>query len=413
VRDAANASDLIDRARDELDLDLQVVDGVQEARLTFLGAVHSLPVEHGLVLDIGGGSLEIAQFRDRELVDAWSFPLGAVRLSDGFPMSEPPTKKDVAALHEHIVEALAGGGVPALEPGGVLVGTGGAIRNLSKVSAAATRYPLPRLHGHTLLPEDLRYVRELLCSYDVEERANVPGLNSDRADSIVAGAIATEATAGFVRATQLIVSGQGLREGIALAAHEGIPSDLAAIRRASIIDMQETFAPRWITNARRRGSLLAALREVLLPDLPADLLCALDAAGAFVDLGRDIDYYRRGRQTESLLLAHGLPGYSHREVAATCALIRQAEQEKFTVDAYAPLLTDDDAGVIAQASALLAAAEDIGRRSPAAGDAKWTIELRDGALAIVGPIPLGSRPSIARRRMSSAFGLDLDLGGSD
>jgi exopolyphosphatase / guanosine-5'-triphosphate,3'-diphosphate pyrophosphatase len=412
VRDASNSAEFVERAQRELGIILHVVEGPEEARLTFLGAVHSLPVEHGLVLDIGGGSLELAQFRDRALIETWTFPLGAVRLSDEVLMADPPKPSDVQKLHRYIVKMLSAAGVPQLGDDGVLVGTGGAIRNLSKVSAAATKYPLPRLHGHVLDRDELLAVRELLCAHDVESRAGISGLNSDRADSIIAGAIAVEATIKVVGAESLIVSGQGLREGIALAECPEIPSDLATIRTSSVRELQETFAPRWIENAERRAQLVHVLCGALLSDLAPDLLAALTAAAALMDAGRDIEYYRRGRQTESLLLAHGLPGYSHREIAATCALVRQAEQEKFNSDSYAPLLTEADAVAITQASAILAAAEDIARRSTSTAATTWNAHLDEGTLTLAGPLPSGSRPGRAAARLASAFDVALCIKAS-
>ncbi len=409
VRDAENSAEFVARVHDELGLDLQVIAGAEEARLTYLGAIHSLPVEHGMVLDIGGGSLELAQFRDRQLVETWVFPLGAVRLTDEFAMSDPPKRSEIDKLRKYVNRLLADTGVQALSPEDSLVGTGGSIRNLSKVSAAATDYPFPRLHGHVLTRDDLAAVRQLLCEHDLDSRGGISGLNSDRADSIVAGAITAEVIAEYLQASSLVVSGQGLREGIALSENQNASADLRAMREASIRNLQHTFAPSWTPNAARRTRLIEELCNALMPELAPDLRAALAAAGALIDLGRDIDYYRRGRQTESLLLAHGLPGYSQREIAATCAMVRQAEQVKFNIAFYTPLLTEDDREDIARASAILAAAEDIARRTVHSNPARWTVSIVKRSLTLSGPLSPGSRPAVARERLGSAFGVDLTI----
>src|SRR5207302_9664325 len=84
VREAANGDELIQRTRRELGIPVDIADGDEEARFGFLGAVHGLPVQDGIVLDVGGGSLQLIHFRERRLERSWSLPLGALRLSDRF-----------------------------------------------------------------------------------------------------------------------------------------------------------------------------------------------------------------------------------------------------------------------------------------------------------------------------------------
>ena len=84
VRAASNGYELARRIREQTGIDIEILDGAREAALVFKGAIHGLPFEHGLVLDMDGGSLQLAQFRDRQLVRSWSLPLGALLLSDGF-----------------------------------------------------------------------------------------------------------------------------------------------------------------------------------------------------------------------------------------------------------------------------------------------------------------------------------------
>ncbi|MGE3857297.1 MAG: Ppx/GppA phosphatase family protein, partial [Dehalococcoidia bacterium] len=89
ARDAANGPALVERIRTELGIDLRVISGDEEAGLAFLGATHSLPVTDGVVIDIGGGSMEVVRFQDRRAAQTWTLPLGAVRLTDRFLTSDP------------------------------------------------------------------------------------------------------------------------------------------------------------------------------------------------------------------------------------------------------------------------------------------------------------------------------------
>src|SRR5207244_12178943 len=146
VREASNGDELIDAARQQLGLEVDIADGVDEAQFGFLGAVHGLPIEHGIVLDVGGGSLQLVHFRNRRLERSWSLKLGALRLSDQFLKSDPPSRGEMRSLKQHVYETLEKSGVRPLQPDERLVGTGGTVRNLAKIDRRLLGdYPISRL----------------------------------------------------------------------------------------------------------------------------------------------------------------------------------------------------------------------------------------------------------------------------
>src|SRR5919202_161146 len=150
VREAANGDAFVARLRRETGLDIQVISGEMEARFGFLGAVYGIPVEHGILIDIGGGSMQIAHFRDRCLRQAWSLPLGALRLSDRFLLTDPPTAAEIRRLQEHVRTLQEQAAIPPLASDEQIVGSGGTLRTLARVDRAAQSYPIHRLHGYVL-----------------------------------------------------------------------------------------------------------------------------------------------------------------------------------------------------------------------------------------------------------------------
>src|SRR5438105_4636399 len=188
VLEASNGEEFIERTREELGIPVEIADGEEEARLGFLGAVHGLPVEHGIVLDVGGGSLQLVHFRDRQLKRSWSLKRGALRLNDRFLRSEPPTRGEMRSLKTHVYETMEKAGVSPLLADERLIGTGGTVRNLAKVDRRTRGdYPISLLHGYTIDRRRLDDAGTLLASQAASERGRVPGLNGDRSDSIVAG----------------------------------------------------------------------------------------------------------------------------------------------------------------------------------------------------------------------------------
>ena len=217
VRDAGNAQTLLDRIRDESGVEVRVITGEEEARYSFRGAVFGLAVSSGIVFDIGGGSLEVTRFVERKPVDAWSLPLGALLMSDRYLVHDPPAGDEIKALRHHAHDALTEIGVGPLGREESLVGTGGTTRNLARIDRHAHTYPLPRLHGYVLTSRTAADVASRLSERPLARRRVVAGLNPDRADSIVGGAFVVQ-TLMDIAASDVTVSGQGLREGVALDA---------------------------------------------------------------------------------------------------------------------------------------------------------------------------------------------------
>ena len=197
VRDALDGHLLLERAR-ELGVPLEIIDGDTEAHLGFVGAVHDLPVTSGATLDVGGGSAEISRFRDRRLNRSWMFELGSLRVSDRFLEDDPPSASQLKRMRKHVSETLRAADIDDLASGEVLVGIGGTVRNLAKVDMHRTEHPLGLLHGYELPADRLEAILDDLAGKSMKRRAQVAGLNPDRADSVIGGAVVL--AGGHVRA---------------------------------------------------------------------------------------------------------------------------------------------------------------------------------------------------------------------
>ena len=411
ARDASNGPELVERIRVELGIDLRVISGEEEARLAFLGATYTLPVSNGLVLDIGGGSMEVVRFADRQAVQTWTLPLGAVRLTDRFLTSDPLATSELRALRAHIQKQIAGAKIAPLRDDETLVGTGGTIRNLGKIDRARRTYPLSRLHGYEISRVELHRVADLVQIRSVTERRSISGLNEDRADTIVAGALVVEAMMNALKAPSLTVSGQGLREGMALDASPEVLPRLAELRAASVRDAVGRFAPQRWDIAESRRALVAALSMAVGFAPGAEFVEVLDAAAAVEDIGRSVDYYNRERHAEFLLLEHGLDGWSHRELALICALVRQAHHEKYTPTIYRPLIALRDYELVSAAGCVLALADAIASRR-SADHAAVLVWCREDDRLLLADEQLGRwEPTTLAERFKRAFGLELCFEG--
>ena len=219
VRDAVNGDDMLARIQDRTGTRIMVLSGENEARLTFLAARRWFGWSSGrlLVVDIGGGSLEIGAGLDEEPEAVMSLPLGAGRLTRDWFTADPPPPDEVRALRKHVraeIARMAGG----LRRGGTVdhaVGTSKTFRQLARIAGAAPSsegFYVRRFLKHS----DVVLWAERLAALDKDERARLPGVSEGRAAQMPAGAIVADAVMDLMGLTQLEICPWALREGVIL-----------------------------------------------------------------------------------------------------------------------------------------------------------------------------------------------------
>ncbi|GAA3843109.1 Ppx/GppA family phosphatase [Streptomyces phyllanthi] len=227
VREASNADDVLARVRDETGVELQVLTGEEEARLTFLAARRWFGWSVGklLVLDIGGGSLEIAYGIDEEPDAAVSLPLGAGRLTAAWLPGDPPDPADIRALRRHVRAEIAR-----------TVGEFSRFGTPDHVVATSKTFKqLARLGGAARSTEGLYVQRELkretleswvpkLTGMTVAQRAELPGVSEGRAGQLLAGALVAEGAMDLFGVEALEICPWALREGVILRRLDHMPS---------------------------------------------------------------------------------------------------------------------------------------------------------------------------------------------
>ncbi|WP_369204703.1 Ppx/GppA family phosphatase [Streptomyces sp. PU-14G] len=227
VREAANAEQVLARVAEETGVKLEVLSGADEARLTFLAVRRWFGWSAGrlLVLDIGGGSLEIAYGLDEDPDAAVSLPLGAGRLTAGWLPGDPPDAADVRALRRHVRAEIARtvGDFNRLGPPDRVVATSKTFKQLARMAGAprsADGLYAQRALGRSSLEE---WVPKL-AAMPAEERAGLPGVSEGRAHQLLAGALVAEAAMDLFRVDELEICPWALREGVILRRLDRLPA---------------------------------------------------------------------------------------------------------------------------------------------------------------------------------------------
>lgn len=218
VRDADNGSAFIAELRERFALSARVLDGEEEARLTYMGATsESPPSEPTLVVDIGGGSTELIVGTGSDISFHDSLQAGVVRHSERCIASDPPTAEELEALASDVrglIEASVGAGVEA----SAAIAVAGTPTSLAAVEIGLEPYDPSRVHGHVLALPSIQHMLSRLASLPFAERVKITGLHPDRAPTIVAGiVILVEAMRAF-GLEQVTVSEHDILYGAALNA---------------------------------------------------------------------------------------------------------------------------------------------------------------------------------------------------
>jgi exopolyphosphatase / guanosine-5'-triphosphate,3'-diphosphate pyrophosphatase len=190
VRDAANGDAFVAELRERFALAARVLDGEEEARLTYLGATaEAPPTEATLVVDIGGGSTELIVGSGGEIDFHTSLQAGVVRHSERHIASDPPGATELEVLASDLRPGIAAAAAEAGVRPARGIAVAGTPTSLAAIAMELEPYDSERVHGYRLGLPDVQRLLSRLASVPLEERREIPGLHRDRAPTIVAGVV--------------------------------------------------------------------------------------------------------------------------------------------------------------------------------------------------------------------------------
>ncbi len=369
VRDAPNGSAFVRKVASATGLTLRILSGAEEARYAYLGVAAASELADDLVCDLGGGSLQLMAVREGALAGTISLPLGSLRLSQRFLEHDPPKRRERERLEDHVrttltsaVEALGG-------PADRLFGVGGTVRALARASIELRGYPARRVHGYRLYAHDLAALDELLGPMPASKRRSIPGIGGDRADVVLAGIVVLEQLMRAAGVDHTVVSGGGIREGIAL---EAIGASLPAPAE-ELVDRSVSAAAEALSFERTHGAAVTGAALALFELLGRGRSwgrserLALRAAGGMHDAGIAIDLWNHAQHSAYLLQNYPVGGLDPREVAlaSMAAYLHEggappSEWKK----RYLPILAPSDLELAVQLGAILEVAELVAAARP-------------------------------------------------
>ena len=373
VREASNGGDFIRKIQDEVGLRVRVIPGREEARLIHLGVNYAFDLrgEPALIVDVGGGSVELILTEDGKPTALHSLKIGVARLSEKYLVNDPPTGKDLSRLEACLREQLDPL-LKTLTKRGIsrVVGTSGTMLNLVSIAGHLRgEPPNGHLNHFVVRAEEVSRVRRLLCKANRAERLRVKGLDAKRVDSIVVGACMADHVLKQLGAKELLACTWALREGVLL--------DFIARHKKGIeeterfIDARRRSVARLARHLGETGEHSGHVADLALQiydqlegylKVPSTARELLEYAARLHDVGHHISHKNHQRHSYYLITNGELFGFRRDEVEIIAQTARyhrkgppKASDEEFGA------LSSPDRRTVRTLSAILRVADGLDR----------------------------------------------------
>ena len=391
VREASNRNEFLDRARDEVGIDVEVISGFEEARLIHLGVLQALPVfeQRILLVDIGGGSTEFLVGEGADPIEARSMKLGAIRLTERFfadALAEDrvPTESEVDECRHYVRAALAPVG---RELGGhqpqVAVGSSGTAATIAAMAVAERDDDVRQMNGVVFSSTELVDVGKRVLT--ASDRRKVDGLDDKRSDIILGGVILLQEVFAAFDLQAMTISEYALREGVLFDRFaSGSGQDLQDLRRHNLVRLAQQLDPD-PEHAEHTARLATQLfdRTKLLHGLGDSERELLDAAAIVHNVGLFISHSSHHKHSYYVIRnSEQLTGFTEHEVELIAVLARYHRKSHPTEkhDEFAALRKGDQR-LVRQLAGMLRLAIGLDRRHAGLVESMRVI-IKDGTVRI-------------------------------
>ena len=336
TREADNGGDFIAEVDRQTGIRIRVISGTEEARLIHLAAGYGVDVggSTAVVVDIGGGSVEVTLGTATQLTLGKSFKVGVIRLTERFVKSDPLSESDERRLVKHLNREM-GGHLDQIAMRGFdrVIGTSGTILSLGALASSESGGRIEDLRNRRVSAKAFHKLRKRLTEYNIEERLAIPGLDPRRADLSVAGSVLFDTILRRLGGEEFTLCDLALREGLVLdyihrnSARIRKVERYPDVRRRSIVELGERCG-YWSEHAQQVARLALAIFDQTrsvhgLGDRERDLL---EYGALLHDVGVHISYERHHRHSYYLIKNGDLRGFDPQEIEIIALIARYHRQ---------------------------------------------------------------------------------------
>ena len=370
VRSASNGAELVAVLTRELGREIRVISGDEEADLVARSVRHNFDMsgKRYMIMDIGGGSVELMSAVANHVESSFSLELGAVRMTDRFIKSDPVHLSEISKLKSFVhseLKKIFPDERPTVQ---TFIGSGGTVTTLANMVMSMRRQTYSTSHGFEVLRSEIVHLLAMLVRKDVKSLRNIPGLNPDRADIIVAGLVVIDELMKFCGANMLLVNERGIREGLIINCMRRLKlvPDSATPRnwKESLLEFARSChfdEPHSRHVAKVSMSIFDALAKEF--GLKKNDRRLLEAAALLHDIGYFISYNSHHKHSHHLIRHAELFGFSprEREMMALIARYHRKSMPKKKHPEY-DALEPKDQQIVSRLGGILRLSDGLDRR---------------------------------------------------
>lgn len=370
VRSATNGKELVATLSKELGYEIRVISGEEEAELTAASALANFDMygKRYVMIDIGGGSVEIITAYGNHVEEFYSLDLGAVVMTDRFLTSDPIAEGELRKLQRHIRESLKRTFAGKRISVDSLIGSGGTLTAVGCMAMQMRKDNYVSIHGSEVFRAEVVHLLAMLDHKDLKGRRTIAGLNQDRADIIVAGVVVIDELMRFFEANRVLINERGIREGLLIRAMKRLGLTTGSGAAPTWKDAVKEFARSCHIDephaAHVAGMALSIFDALVLPfGMKTSEKKLLEAAAILHDSGYFISYGSHHKHSYHLIRHAELFGFTprERELIAQIARYHRKSLPKRKHEAFQSLKEQDQV-TVARLGGILRLADGLDRR---------------------------------------------------
>ena len=368
VRRAKNQKSFVDEILSSCGIKLTVLSQEEEASLVYIAVINSMDVPKGVIVDIGGASIKLIYYNRRVLIAQDTLPFGAVTLTEKFADATSDSVERARMIEEYVTEHLKKiEWYNNVEPDVQLIGVGGSIRNLGKISRRFKRYPLDMAHNYHIGFDEFNNIYNTLKAVDITRASRIKGLSSTRADILPAALSCLKAIENTSSFPELIISGAGMREGAMF--RYAVPSTaekpIGDVLGHSIYTMLSHFNMNIAHSEHVFDISLQLYRQLkVLHKLPRSYVKVLRTAAQLHDIGSSFKFYDHHKHSFYFILNSNLYGIQQKDLvmaALVAGLHGPQPLDGVEIQQYLNMLTEEDIDAVRKLGVIVRIAECFDR----------------------------------------------------
>lgn len=321
LREAKNKDILIPLIKEELNIDIRILNCDEEIHYNFLGVRRSMYIKNSLLVEVAATDTHLAFVKDDKIVKSITLPIGSVNLTYNYNLNDRVLPNDLNNASEFINSLLSNIDWIKDIKFDSIIGIASIVRNIGKIDRVRKRYPFDIPHNYELFKEDINEIFNIVKCKDFKQRKKIDGMEPEVSDIIVGGSLIFKKIVNYINCDKINISGRGLREGLIYEYLKDIYSidndilDYSINGILTTLNADKTHAYHVLKIANKIFNELKPLHK-----LNEEFHNILKTSALLHDCGISINYYSHHKHSFYIILNSYINGLTHKEILMSAAI---------------------------------------------------------------------------------------------